>query len=93
VLKDPPSNDRPPQSPNDLVTEQSSAEWSGLSCHVTEAHGKRAVRQGGPLRLWDTIESAYLRWQQLGQPGRSRFGLTVNQEQDTIWLDDPNGPY
>jgi Protein-L-isoaspartate(D-aspartate) O-methyltransferase (PCMT) len=43
--------------------------------------------QGGPVRLWDGIETAHLEWQQLGQPIRSRFGLTVHKGRHTVWLD------
>jgi methyltransferase of ATP-grasp peptide maturase system len=58
-------------------------------CHVTDENGKHIVRQGGPVRLWDGIETAHLEWQQLGQPVRSRFGLTVKDERHTVWLDHP----
>ena len=62
-------------------------------CHVTEANGKHAVRQGGPVRLWDGIETAYREWQELGQPARQRFGLTVRDGRHTVWLDQPEGPH
>lgn len=62
-------------------------------CHVTDHNGKHTVRQGGPVRLWDGIETAHLEWQQLGQPVRSRFGLTVQNGRHTVWLDHPDGPH
>jgi SAM-dependent methyltransferase len=62
-------------------------------CHVTDPDGKHTVRQGGPVRLWDGIETAHLEWQQLGQPARQRFGLTVHDGRHTVWLDHPEGPH
>ncbi|MFD2467043.1 methyltransferase domain-containing protein [Amycolatopsis silviterrae] len=47
------------------------------------------VAQGGPRALWDLAEDSHRRWESLGRPSRSRFGLTVNSEEQTFWLDDP----
>jgi SAM-dependent methyltransferase len=60
-------------------------------CHTIDASGNMIVRQGGPIRLWDRIEHAYQQWQELGEPVRERFGLTVRDGQHTIWLDSPGG--
>ncbi|MBB4686656.1 methyltransferase domain-containing protein [Amycolatopsis jiangsuensis] len=48
------------------------------------------VAQGGPRALWGLAERAYLRWEALGKPERSRFGLTVNSAEQTFWLDSPD---
>jgi protein-L-isoaspartate O-methyltransferase len=61
-------------------------------CH-TNTNGNQTVRQGGAQRLWDDIETAHRAWQQLGQPARQRFGLTVHSGRHTIWLDHPNDPH
>lgn len=58
-------------------------------CHTTDTHGVHHVRQGGPRRFWDQIENLYAQWQDLGRPGRNRFGLTVTPRDHTIWLDSP----
>ncbi|MFC7330980.1 methyltransferase domain-containing protein [Marinactinospora rubrisoli] len=51
------------------------------------------VEQGGPRRLWDELESAHLRWERLGRPGITGFGLTVAADgAHTVWLGDPAGP-
>lgn len=65
---------------------------SSWVCHTT-TDGTHTARQGGPARLWDRIETAYLEWQQLGQPARQRFGLTVHDGQHTVWLDQQDGPH
>lgn len=61
-------------------------------CHTTDPNGKKTVRQGGPVRFWDNIETAYEKWRQLDQPTRERFGLTVHGGRHTVWLDHPSGP-
>ncbi|BCJ33571.1 protein-L-isoaspartate O-methyltransferase [Actinocatenispora thailandica] len=49
------------------------------------------VEQRGERRIWDEIAAAYGLWQQLGSPGRERFGLTVTVDgKQTIWLDGPD---
>lgn len=51
------------------------------------------VTQGGPEMLWDKLEAAYEEWRRLGEPDRTRFGLTVADGDHTVWLDDPGGPH
>ncbi|TDD92112.1 methyltransferase domain-containing protein [Actinomadura rubrisoli] len=55
-------------------------------------NGTFEVRQAGDRRLWEEVEGAYLTWLGCGQPERSRFGLTVSPEGQTIWLDSPDNP-
>jgi methyltransferase of ATP-grasp peptide maturase system len=52
-------------------------------------NGTQIVRQGGPGRLWDDIETAHRTWQQLGEPARSRFGISATPQAQWIWLDTP----
>ncbi|MGQ0715990.1 MAG: ATP-grasp peptide maturase system methyltransferase [Pseudonocardiales bacterium] len=59
-------------------------------CHTTTADGTHAIRQGGPIRLWDQVERAYKQWHQTGRPTRDRFGLTIDNCRHTIWLDSPD---
>ncbi len=58
-------------------------------------HRKRSrhheVAQGGPRALWDIAERAYDEWIGLGKPERDRFGVTVDGEHQTFWLDNPEG--
>ncbi|MFH8788134.1 hypothetical protein [Streptomyces roseoverticillatus] len=51
-------------------------------------HGGRA-QQGGPRRLWDTIEHAIAWFQTQGSPARDRFGATVTPAGQRFWLDEP----
>jgi hypothetical protein len=45
-----------------------------LQRFVPKAH---EVREGGPRRLWGSIEAGMEFWRQQGEPGWDRFGLTV----------------
>ena len=76
-------------APAETWLTQSNGSWV---CYTTNENGTQTVRQGGPVRLWDDIETAHQAWQQLGQPTRERFGLTVHAGRHTIWLDHPNDP-
>ncbi|MGH3921498.1 MAG: hypothetical protein ACRDTT_01255 [Pseudonocardiaceae bacterium] len=73
--------------PTETWLGQQDGSWT---CHTTTIDGTHIIRQGGPHRLWDAIEHAHQEWQQLGQPTRECFGLTVEHGQHTLWLDEPN---
>lgn len=62
------------------------------ACHYTW-HGRFAVDQGGPRRLWDDLEAGYACWKRLGKPLRSRFGITVSPGGQILWLDCPDSEY
>ncbi|MGH3327757.1 MAG: methyltransferase domain-containing protein [Streptomycetales bacterium] len=47
------------------------------------------VYQSGPRRLWNDVHSAWQWWQDHGQPGFDRFGLTVTPHAHQVWLDNP----
>ncbi|MEV8401269.1 ATP-grasp peptide maturase system methyltransferase [Streptomyces niveus] len=50
------------------------------------------VHQSGPLRLWDQVETALLSWQAADAPEQTAFGMTVTDQTQTVWLEDPDGP-
>lgn len=57
-----------------------------------EGHTVHNVDQHGPRRLWDEVETAYLRWVDLGQPNITRHGLTITPDgTHQIWVDGPDG--
>ncbi|MFJ5227034.1 methyltransferase domain-containing protein [Streptomyces sp. NPDC088400] len=47
------------------------------------------VEQYGPRALWDEVRNAFLWWHDLGKPERSRFGLSVDDNGQRVWLDAP----
>ncbi|MGW7004183.1 methyltransferase domain-containing protein [Streptomyces sp. NPDC054933] len=50
------------------------------------------VEQYGPRRLWDEVEAAWRWWESQDRPSRDRFGLTVDQHGQRVWLDSPDHP-
>ena len=50
------------------------------------------VRQGGPSRLWDAVESAVATWEEYGSPSTAAFGVTVSRDGQVVWLGNPSGP-
>ncbi|MFI0369362.1 methyltransferase domain-containing protein [Actinomadura sp. 1N219] len=44
----------------------------------------------GDRDLWDEVSSAWLLWNHLGRPDRNRFGVTVSQGGQDVWLDKPS---
>jgi protein-L-isoaspartate O-methyltransferase len=50
------------------------------------------VYQHGPRSLWDETEDAYRWWLGAGCPGVRRFGLTVAEDGQRVWLDRADYP-
>jgi protein-L-isoaspartate(D-aspartate) O-methyltransferase len=53
-------------------------------------NGRFPVRQHGPRRLWDELETAHTWWIEHDRPGRARYGLTITPDTQTVWLDQPS---
>ncbi|MEU3273865.1 ATP-grasp peptide maturase system methyltransferase [Saccharomonospora sp. NPDC006951] len=53
--------------------------------HRTVA-GEYLVEQGGPRRLWDTVEAAHRRWYALGKPARDRFAVSITGDRQEFRL-------
>jgi hypothetical protein len=53
-------------------------------------NGRFPVRQHGPRRLWDELETAHTWWLEHDRPGRARYGLTITPDTQTVWLDQPS---
>ncbi len=52
-------------------------------------NGAFLVTETGPRALWNEVECLHQQWQAWGKPHRERYGLTINGESQTIWLDEP----
>jgi methyltransferase of ATP-grasp peptide maturase system len=69
----------------------------GSWCQITrepDTTGRYTVREAGPTPLWNTIETAWHQWRQLGTPAWHEFGLTATPTEQHIWhLDPHNGPH
>ena len=65
--------------------------WSGRAADgswfsvdtASRSDGLRAVVQGGPQRLWDTVETATRAWERLGRPSVGTFRVT-NQDHPAL---------
>ncbi len=65
---------------------------SAATVQVTPGYtdnGTFPVRQRGPRRLWDEVETAHAWWVEHGRPARTRYGLTITPGTQTVWLDQP----
>jgi protein-L-isoaspartate O-methyltransferase len=63
--------------------------WCEIDLTPTGDDGSRRVREAGPTPLWVHVEHAYRLWYQHDQPGWQRFGLTVTESHQRVWLDAP----
>jgi hypothetical protein len=43
--------------------------------------------------VWRIIEDAHTLWNTLGQPSWDRFGITVTENHQQIWLDSPTSAH
>ncbi|MFF7727414.1 methyltransferase domain-containing protein [Streptomyces sp. NPDC008001] len=65
---------------------------SWATAEYEEGREEFEVRQSGPRKLWEEVEAAYRWWEAHGRPGFARFGLTVDDAGERVWLDSPDRP-
>ncbi|MGQ0779301.1 MAG: ATP-grasp peptide maturase system methyltransferase [Pseudonocardiales bacterium] len=65
--------------------------WAEVS--LADERGVHQVTEGGPRRVWRIIENAHALWTDLGQPNWNRFGLTVTENHQQVWLDTPTSAH
>ncbi len=65
--------------------------WAQVT--LADDHGVHHVTEGGPRRVWRMIENAHALWNKVDQPGWDRFGLTVPEEHQQVWLDTPTSSH
>ncbi|MFF5285165.1 methyltransferase domain-containing protein [Streptomyces sp. NPDC013171] len=51
-----------------------------------------AVREAGPRQLWAELEQAYRAFAAHGRPTPDRYGVTIDDQKQHVWLDTPAGP-
>ncbi|MGH3917037.1 MAG: methyltransferase domain-containing protein [Pseudonocardiaceae bacterium] len=82
----------------DVRTSQHGPAWEDLT--ISDSTGSTArldradngaflATEIGPRALWNEVEHLHHQWQTWGRPDRERYGLTINGESQTIWLDEP----
>ncbi|MPZ64442.1 MAG: methyltransferase domain-containing protein [Pseudonocardiaceae bacterium] len=77
--------------PADVLLTTADGSWCEISDRTDD--GFREVREAGPTPLWRAVENAHQLWQQLGQPGWDRFGLTATTDRQWVWLDAPDSDH
>ena len=72
-----------------------STDGSWFTTGLHPDHGLYPVAQGGPQRLWDTVETSHHTWQHLGDPAIEQFGVTAPNDTalQYVWFDHPESPY
>lgn len=70
------------------LRDEESASWATF----TPGSERHRIRQHGPRRLWDELETAYQWWIDARRPDHDRFGMTVTKTGQDIWLDSPANP-
>ncbi|MDH6140968.1 MULTISPECIES: methyltransferase domain-containing protein [Kitasatospora] len=60
---------------------------------IAEVRDDGGVLEGGPRQLWTELEIAYRIFTRHDRPARDRFGITIDQGSQRVWLDHPDsGP-
>ncbi|MDA0565263.1 ATP-grasp peptide maturase system methyltransferase [Streptomonospora sp. S1-112] len=60
---------------------------TGAAASLTpEPGGGWAVRQIGPVRLWDGVEAAVRLWRDAGSPPQERFRIRTDGHTQTVWV-------
>ncbi|GAA2398266.1 ATP-grasp peptide maturase system methyltransferase [Actinomadura vinacea] len=66
---------------------------TGSAASLTpEPGGGWTVRQTGPVRLWDAVESAVAIWRRAGSPEIDQFRIRTDGHEQLVWLDTADGP-
>jgi protein-L-isoaspartate O-methyltransferase len=70
-----------------LMSHHDSESWATIT---PRRDGAYEVQHEGPRRLWEELDAAYQWWIDAGRPDHTRFGLTVSESGQDVWLDSPN---
>jgi protein-L-isoaspartate(D-aspartate) O-methyltransferase len=71
----------------------SDGSWAVIGVEA-DGDGRRLVTQAGRTCLWDGVEAGFRQWEEAGQPGWDRLGLTATLgEANVVWIDEPSGPF
>ncbi len=83
-----------PSSSAELSGRCTDGSWVTAGLHPND-DGLFPLAQGGPQRLWDTVESCYALWRRLGEPNVEQFGVTGYQDPalQYVWFDHPDSQY
>ena len=76
---------------DELVVASADGSWATASL-TTGPDAHHTVQQGGPRRLWDSVEAAVQMWHRAGRPTVGAFGVTASTEkgEQRVWLHTPD---
>ena len=76
---------------DEIVLSAADESWATARL-VADSDGSRAIQQGGPRRVWDSIEAAFSTWHGAGRPSLGAFGVTATTEKgdQRVWLHAPS---
>lgn len=76
---------------DEIVIASGDGSWATASL-AANTDGEHVVQQGGPRRLWDSVEAAVALWSRAGQPGIEAFGVTAGtaKGEQRVWLHTPD---
>lgn len=79
---------------NEVVVSTTDGSWATAAL-AADDEGTHAVAQGGPRRLWDSVEAAVTAWHYFDKPSIDAFGVTATSDVDDqrVWLRDPESVY
>ncbi|MFK0294835.1 methyltransferase domain-containing protein [Streptomyces sp. NPDC090442] len=59
---------------------------------LAELRPDGTVTEIGPRPVWGNLEAAHRIYRDADQPGPDRYGVTVDERGQRVWLDSPDGP-
>ncbi|MFG3409404.1 methyltransferase domain-containing protein [Streptomyces sp. NPDC048142] len=65
--------------------------WSADGA-IASLHADGTVSEAGPRSLWSRLEDAHRVFTEHEEPGPERYGLTVDNDAQRVWLDFSDGP-
>ena len=76
-----------------LVFDEPTRSWATVNVTPEALEvGQYPVRQHGPRRLWDEIETAHRWWVEHDRPTYSEYGITVGPDRQVVWFHHPDQP-
>ncbi len=68
--------------------------WATATLNANQ-HGLRQIQQGGPRRIWDSVEAAFTTWHKAGRPTLDDFGVTATTDKNDqrVWLHTADTPH
>lgn len=78
---------------DELVITADDDSWATVT-RAPDSHGRRAVHQSGPRRVWDSAAAAIAIWEHAHRPTLDAFGVTATDDirDQRVWLHTPDTP-